>query len=68
MINTVIAFTFLLVTVNLLLLVVLVRISGTMLRAAHSVDVFMSGIKSVQVGLVEGTIDEEPETIDLRLN
>lgn len=68
MIDTFIAFTFLLVAVNLLLTVALVRVAGKVLLLSRDVETFLSGIRSVQVGLVEQTQDDETTHNEMRLH
>jgi hypothetical protein len=67
MIDTFIAFTFLLVTVNLLLTVALIRLVAKLVETANDATLFMSGIRTVQVSLIEKSTETENEN-ELRLN
>jgi hypothetical protein len=67
MIDTFIAFTFLLVTVNLLLTVALIRLVAKLMETANDATLFMSGIRTVQVSLIEKSTETENEN-ELRLN
>lgn len=65
--STFIAFTLLLVTVNLLLTVALIRLVAKLMETANDATLFMSGIRTVQVSLIEKSTETENEN-ELRLN
>jgi hypothetical protein len=67
MIDTFIAFTFLLVAVNVLLTVALIRLVAKLVETANDATLFMSGIRTVQVSLIEKSTETENEN-ELRLN
>jgi len=69
MIDTFIAFTFLLVAVNVLLTVALIRLVAKLVETANDATLFMSGIRTVQVSLIEKSTETENENEnELRLN
>jgi len=65
--STFIAFTFLLVTVNLLLTVALIRLVTKLMETANDAARFMSGIRTVEISLIEKGTETENEN-ELRLN
>ena len=66
MIDTFVAFTFLLVTVNLLLTVTLIRIIVKIQEFTHVTANFLSQIRSVQISLVEKAIADEMTHDEMR--